>query len=138
MITRKDMHSYSPIVVRVDSYDDGIVTGQFWSVQNQNDRCTFSNMTQLILGIDSMIDDAAVNADNAMPSPYGLPMPQTIYRAGPFPRTLLIKIFFRQHSSWQGSVTDLKDGTVRNFKSVLEIMGILDSALDESYSAEFC
>lgn len=127
-------HSLKSVVVSIDSYDDGIPTGQFWSVGNQNDKYVFGNMTQLILGIDSMMDDDRYSDGDAfVPSPYSLSMPHAIYH-----KVLLIKIFFRQHSSWQGSVTDLKNGTVTNFKSVLEVMGILDSALGESYSAESC
>ena len=46
--------------------------------------------------------------------------------------TFVIRVQHRQHSSWQGMVTYLdKDKTVY-FRSALELIKIIDSALDEA------
>ena len=43
--------------------------------------------------------------------------------------TFLIRILFRQHASWQGSVTWLEGGGEQTFRSVMELIHLMDSAL---------
>ncbi|MCI9486706.1 MAG: hypothetical protein HFI64_06970 [Lachnospiraceae bacterium] len=50
--------------------------------------------------------------------------------------TFVIRVQHRQHSSWQGRVTDLdKDQTVY-FRSALELIKIIDGALDRAERTE--
>ena len=45
--------------------------------------------------------------------------------------TFALSVRFRQHSSWQGYVTWLDKGQKQNFRSVLELIFLVDSALRE-------
>ena len=45
--------------------------------------------------------------------------------------TFLLKILFRQNASWQGTVVWAETGREEAFRSVLELLLLLDSALSE-------
>ncbi len=55
---------------------------------------------------------------------------ETLERHGELGR-FVIRIQRRQHSSWQGSVTHLDKNRTLNFRSMLELVKIIDSTLDE-------
>jgi hypothetical protein len=44
--------------------------------------------------------------------------------------TFIIKILDRQNASWQGSVTWAEEGRTQNFRSALELLKLIDGALD--------
>ena len=46
-----------------------------------------------------------------------------------FESTFLVKIKYRQNSSWQGSVQWVEAGKTQNFKSCLELMRLMDTAV---------
>lgn len=46
--------------------------------------------------------------------------------------TFVIRVQHRQHSSWQGRVTYLEEDKSAYFRSVLELIKIIDGALDEA------
>ncbi len=46
--------------------------------------------------------------------------------------TFVIRVQHRQHSSWQGRVTYLEEDKTVYFRSVLELIKIIDGALDEA------
>ena len=43
--------------------------------------------------------------------------------------TFTVRVIFRQNASWQGSVAWLEGGSEQRFRSVLELLLLLDSAL---------
>lgn len=43
--------------------------------------------------------------------------------------TFLIKVMFRQNASWQGTICWLETGKKENFRSVLELIMLMDSTL---------
>ena len=49
--------------------------------------------------------------------------------------TFALRIIFRQNSSWQGSITWLEAGREQSFRSVLELIFLMDSALSGQESA---
>lgn len=46
--------------------------------------------------------------------------------------TFIIRVEQRQHSSWQGRVTWVEEGKTENFRSALELLKMIDGALDGS------
>lgn len=44
--------------------------------------------------------------------------------------TFIIRVEQRQHSSWQGRVTWAEEGKTENFRSALELLKMIDGALD--------
>jgi hypothetical protein len=41
-----------------------------------------------------------------------------------------VRVLFRQNASWQGSLTWLEEGKEESFRSVLELLLLMHSALD--------
>ena len=46
-------------------------------------------------------------------------------------QTFLVEVIDQQNSSWQGTVKWLNTGNQKNFRSALELIRLLDSALTE-------
>ena len=44
--------------------------------------------------------------------------------------TFVIKILDRQNATWQGNVTWIEEHKVQNFRSALELLKLIDEALD--------
>ena len=45
--------------------------------------------------------------------------------------TFLIKILDQQHGSWQGTITWISTNEQKNFRSVFELLQLIDGALKE-------
>ena len=45
--------------------------------------------------------------------------------------TFVVKILNKQHSTWQGSVTWVEKQITQQFRSALELIKLIDGALDE-------
>ncbi len=50
--------------------------------------------------------------------------------------TFIVDVRFRENSTWQGSVTYNNDNQSANFRSTLELIKIIDSALCENHPEE--
>ncbi len=48
-------------------------------------------------------------------------------------RNFLIKIMDQQNGTWQGSVTWVEEQREQHFRSVLELLKLIDGALDNNY-----
>ena len=51
-------------------------------------------------------------------------------KTGKTNETFIVKIFDRQHSTWQGSITWVEEDKTQNFRSALELLKMIDEALD--------
>jgi hypothetical protein len=45
--------------------------------------------------------------------------------------TFIVKIVNKQNSTWQGSVTWVEEQRTQNFRSALELIKLIDGAIDE-------
>ena len=121
------------IQVCVDAYENGVPTGRFyhstWEVQG------FSSLTQLLVQIEAILDEQRLPQSYTTPRTFSAILEQR--EAGPSPAaspkgicaTFVLKILFRQHASWQGSVVWKERQQEESFRSVLELIHLLDSAL---------
>lgn len=50
--------------------------------------------------------------------------------------TFIVKILNRQSSTWQGSVTWVEEQQTQNFRSALELIKMIDGALEEDAEIE--
>ena len=50
--------------------------------------------------------------------------------------TFIIKIMNTQNSTWQGSVTWVEEQRTQNFRSALELLKMIDGAIDEAVEIE--
>ena len=50
--------------------------------------------------------------------------------------TFIVKIVNQQNETWQGSVTWTEEQKVQNFRSALELLKLINGALDDNSGAE--
>ena len=50
--------------------------------------------------------------------------------------TFVVKVYWRQNSSWQGTITWCEKDTQQSFRSVLELIKLIDSAGEDTETSE--
>ena len=127
------------IMVYVDSYTDEVPQGRFCvaaSIEIQ----TFQSLTQLLKKINVGLDKAnfpqafeAIRKFQAPRQPLAEDDGECDTRPGAA-ATFAIRILFRQNASWQGSIRWMEGAQEESFRSVLELIMLMDNAL--SYSGD--
>lgn len=135
-------NEYRATQVCVDSYHDGVLVGRLYNPASDVPR-PFRSTLQFLLQMEDLLDGLhfpepfqAVRSFGELPpkpsaEPAELPPPPSGERA-----TFVLKVFFRQNASWQGSVTWEEADLTQNFRSVLELLLLLDDALRRTFPAE--
>lgn len=124
------------ITVCVDSYDNGVFRGRFYNACY--DAGSFDSLSQFLLKTEALLEIMqAPQAYTTHRTFSALLCPETEAQLPPFFRkgvqaTFEIKILYRQHSSWQGMIKWKDRGTEQYFRSVLELVFLVDSALRDT------
>ena len=117
----------------IDSYEQAVPVGRFYN-SGAPDGKVFRSTTQLLLELERSLDEMdfpkSFNAVRtfAPPSEQETGPPDHPIRSGER-ATFAVRILFRRNSSWQGSLTWLDGRQEQSFRSVLELILLLDSAL---------
>ena len=122
-------------MICVDSYEKGILCGRFYNYGQEEESRTFHSLAQLLVGMEHMLDTT-----DQPPIPEGkhtfFPTvePKLDNPAEDTPRkgrsaTFVVRILFQQHTSWQGTISWLEERCEQTFRSVLELILLMDSAL---------
>lgn len=126
--------AYRTTLICVDSYEQGILTGRFYSGQEE-EGVAFHGLLQLLVRMEQRLDQmnypqsfTSVRSFAPIPEPKWDGCADHARRTGTR-GTFAVKVLFRQHTSWQGSVTWLEGQSEQTFRSVLELIMLLDSAL---------
>lgn len=126
--------AYRTTLICVDSYDRGILTGRFYSGQEETG-VAFHGLTQLLVRMENRLDQmnypqsfTAIRSFVTLAEPKFGGSTEANRRTGAL-ATFAVKVLFRQHTSWQGSVTWLEEKVEQPFRSVLELILMMDSAL---------
>lgn len=121
-------------VICIDSYDGRVPTGRLYNKQ-YGVSVEFKGTIELLKIIDNMLDEAKYPQSFSVtrsfaPSkaPEGKSSPDEAVADGKL-ATFALKVLFRQNASWQGSVTWVEGKTEETFRSVLELLWLMDSAL---------
>jgi len=117
----------------VDSYEEGFMTGRFYAECQEAEG--FSGLPEFFRKMENTLDE------NQEPQAYTthrrfselLPPEDSGYVPAMIRRgtmaTFEVQVLFRQHSSWQGMVVWTEKKMQQRFRSVLELVILLDSAL---------
>ena len=116
-------NSHSIAMVCVDSYEKGNLAGKFYTFHDSSAQ-DFSSLTQLLSKMEHRL--GGVNLQE--PQPHSRGSPGNRHWQGEL-ATFTIRVLFRQNSSWQGSISWLERGSEHSFRSVLELIQFMDSAL---------
>lgn len=122
------------IRIYVDAYADRIPSGRFHIASNPEVR-PFHGMCQLLIDINDSLDRENFPQSFSELRKFQLPSRQERLSAARQNQkrgavaTFSVRILFRQNASWQGSVTWIEGNQEEYFRSVLELMVLLDNAL---------
>ncbi len=122
-------------LICVDSYDEGVLKGRVYG--EQFDVIHFSSLSQFLVRMEEMLDE-----NEEMPQSFTSvrrfsdivdqgaedERDNQAQRKGAI-GTFELGILFRQNTSWQGTLKWREKGMEQSFRSVLELVLLLDSAL---------
>jgi len=125
-------------LIRVYSYRNKEIRG---TLQNPyfEEEPYFDNLTQLLIRMEGLLDAldfpqrsmegrAFDRPEQRVAAGAPRPAPEALGEQKPL-ATFQLSVLFRQNASWQGSLTWLERAEEPRFRSVLELVGLLDSAL---------
>lgn len=125
------------VMIYVDSYENDVPQGRF-CIAAENEVQTFQSLTQLLKKTKEELDKTQFPQSFDEIRKFHDPIQQipdedNMYDARPGDRaTFAVRILFRQNASWQGSVRWVEGSQEESFRSVLELIMLMDNAL--SYS----
>jgi len=122
-------------MICVDSYENGVLQGCYYNYGRPDEAIPFRSLTQLLVGMEQILDSAnypqSFTAHRRFMESAELKMEEAVEaktRKGAL-ATFVVKVLFRQHTSWQGTVTWQEAKCDQSFRSVLELILLMDSAL---------
>ena len=130
-------HNWGPessrTLVCVDSYHKGVPVGRFFHVYQ--DGTVFESLSQFLVKMEEMLEDvqkpqsytATRTFASTVNSLFTEESPVTIRRGAR--ATFEIRVIFRQHTSWQGIILWKEKNLEQSFRSVLELILLIDNAL---------
>jgi hypothetical protein len=121
--------------IRVLTYDDQNFQGRLVTPTDEFPK-RFNNLTQLLLLLDEQADVIGVPLRSRTPREF---KPGTEPKAPPDPgppgkaiASFRVCILFRRNASWQGSCEWLEKKQSANFRSALELVQLMDGALNDA------
>ena len=125
---------YRTTLVCVDSYHKGVPQGRFYNPYMEAEQ-TFQSLTQFLQGMEKILEmmdfpKAFTATRTFAPLPEHTTGPPLSQPAPGNQATFAIKILFRQNASWQGSITWLEGKREQSFRSVLELILLMSTALE--------
>lgn len=129
-------NEYRTTTVCVDSYDNGVMNGRI--LHPSCDPIPFKSLSRFLVQMEELLDELKLPqsftaARSFAPAARG-PTPDRLTDEAP-PKgelaTFAVRILFRQNASWQGSVAWVETGRESTFRSALELIFLIDSALRE-------
>lgn len=126
-------NEYRTTVVCIDSYENGVPAGRFYNPYDPRGE-SFYGLVRFLVRMTDLLDamdfpQSFTVARSFMFTPMDAGgSPQKTVQEGKL-ATFAVRIMFRQNATWQGSVTWLEGGRNQSFRSALELVFLMDSAL---------
>ena len=121
-------------VVCIDSYENRVLTGRLFDPRTNTD-ITFRSTMEFLKETDSLLSDAQAPQSFSQNRAFQ-PAPGRKTEICEPPTgtkghlaTFLLKILFRKNASWQGSVSWIDGKLEESFRSALELLMLIDSAI---------
>lgn len=133
MIERRWVHESRRTILCVDSYDEGVLKGRIYNAYAEPE--CFESLSQFLIKMETMLDDLQQPQAATQPRRFTSFVEHMERRGSPegirkgAKATFELQVIFRQHTSWQGIVIWLERSTEQSFRSVLELILLMDSAL---------
>lgn len=128
-------NEFHTTIVCVDSYDKHIFCGRLYNPYVDK-AIPFQSLMELLLAVDTLLDEmqfpqSFVAKRQFSPVRTALQNAEDLSQQKGKLATFALRILFRQNASWQGSVTWSEAGRSESFRSTLELLFLLNSALSE-------
>ena len=130
-------NEFRTTVICVDGYENKALSGRFYNPYCEAGE-SFESLTQMLLKIDDMLNEmrlpqsfTAVRTFAPGGGDLSKNTPAVAAHEGKL-ATFSVRILFRQNASWQGSVSWLEGKREESFRSVLELILLMDSALENA------
>lgn len=134
MAVRYQRYDAGSFLLAVDGYENGVLRGLFYRPCCRTSG-RFSSLTQLLLRLEQTmnVEDCpqSFQANRSffpLREVWGDGGGERNFRNGQ-QATFVLQILFRRNSSWQGSLTWVEGRQTEQFRSVLELIGLLNSAV---------
>lgn len=133
MTHRRWINENRKILICVDSYEGGILKGRMSNVYQELE--SFSGLSQLLIKVESVLTDLQKPQSYTEPRAFSsLLYPEETASGSSQVRrgmraTFELQVLFRQHSSWQGLLRWQEENAEQSFRSALELVMLMDSAL---------
>ena len=133
MRTRAWNNEYRNTTVCIDSYRQGVPCGRI-SSPYLTGILRFESLTQFLLQMEDLLNEMNFPQASTETRTFASPPSRIRNKSSPEPQrgklaTFHLKVLFRQHTSWQGTVLWSEGETEEGFRSVLELILLMDSAL---------
>jgi len=134
MTTKKWGEAYRTTLICVDDYQAGVVSGRMYNRALDAGKI-FRCLTQLLKTLENTLDDIEYPKAFTAPRRFAPPKENAEEPAdSQSPKgqqaTFAVRILFRQNASWQGSVTWMEGKQEQSFRSALELIFLMNSALE--------
>lgn len=128
-------NQYRDTLVCIDGWEDGVFTGRL-SHQTLPEPVAFHGAIQFLLAMENLLNDLQ------FPEPFS--QTRTFTRITPpagvsaeeaqrgYLATFNLRVLFRQNASWQGSIQWLEGHQETSFRSVLELLLLLNSTVEQA------
>ena len=129
-------NDYWTTMVYVDSYQDNVLKGWFQNPYLKSPQ-KFDSLSDFIIKMESMMDvmglPQSFSASRSFKklNPVRTPEARETFLKQGDKASFCLSIRFRQNSSWQGTIKWIDSRSTQNFRSVLELIVLMDSALRE-------
>jgi len=127
--------------VCVDSYQDGVPKGSF-SNAYLDETVSFESLTRLLTGIENRLEEMnfpqafeSIRRFETFAKSEPTEVKENMLKRGKL-ATFTVRILFRQNTSWQGYLMWMEKGREESFRSVLELIFLMDSALSQTSSVD--
>jgi len=125
------------MILCIDSYTGGVPCGRFYN-RYREEAQNFRSLIQMLILMEKKLDEEDFPQAYEKIRTFGpLCTAEHTEEKTPFARrgklaSFSIRLLFRQNASWQGSIRWLEGNEEKSFRSVLEMVFLLDSALSRS------
>lgn len=134
MQTRVHSTQYQAIMVCVDTYENDVLSGRFYN-PHKKDGIVFQSLTQFLKKVAQDLDNLNLPQSFTQARTFA-PGEKMVCRKAPQGKvqqgamaTFALQVRFRQNTSWQGSILWVEEKLEYTFRSVLELILLMDSAL---------
>ena len=132
MLYKMQHYDSRTFLLYIDSYENDVPVGRYYN-PGREEGGTFQSMTQLLLNLEQAMDEENMPQSFQKVRTFAPVMGSWQYGSISSQRgkqaTFAVNIMFRRNASWQGSLTWLNKKQTMAFRSVLEFISLLNSAL---------